>query len=159
MAPFIREYDEANDRDALRECVIALQDFERQLEAELPPGSSMADSYLKFLFEQCAMSFGRVFVAESEGRVIGFVGILTRVFPESPEDPPDAYAYITDLVVLPKYRCQGIGQALLARAEEAARESGTSRLQIGVLVKNRPARELYRSYGFRDFELRLRKTL
>ncbi len=159
MAAAIREYDATTDRDSLRECVVALQDFERELEPALRAGSGVADSYLTFLFEQCARSSGRVFVAESEGRVIGFVSVLTRVPPESPEDPPDEYAYIADLVVLPQYRGQGMGRALLARAEQAARESGAGRLQLGVLVKNLAARELYRSHGFRDFELRLWKTL
>jgi ribosomal protein S18 acetylase RimI-like enzyme len=159
MAASIREYDAATDRGSLLDCVVTLQDFERELEPELPPGRDVADSYLTFLFEHCAKSSGRVFVAESDGRVIGFVGVLTRVPPEGPEDPPDESAYITDLVVLPRYRGEGIGRALLARAEQAARESGVGRLQLTALVRNLAALELYRSCGFRDFELRLWKTL
>jgi len=159
MAAVIREYDANADREALRGCVIALQDFERELEPALPPGAAMADSYLVFLFDQCASSSGRVFVAESEGRVAGFICVLTRVLPDGPDEPPDAYCYISDLVVLPHQRGQGIGRALLERAEAAARESGAGNLQVAVLVRNRAAHELYRAYGFREFEVHLRKRL
>jgi len=126
---------------------------------ELPPGSSMVEAYLKCLFERCARSAGRVLVADSEGQVIGFVGVLTRVLPEAPEDPPDAYAYVTDLVVLPPYRGGGVGHALLERAEALARESGVGRLELSVLSKNRVARELYRRRGYREVEIYMWKAL
>jgi GNAT superfamily N-acetyltransferase len=108
--------------------VISLQDFERELEPEWPPGGSMVDEYITFLFDGCAGSAGRILVVESDGRVAGFVCVLTRVPPEGPDEPPEAYAYVSDLVVLPEYRGRGMGAALLERAETAARESGAKRL-------------------------------
>lgn len=159
VMPLIRDYDDTVDRRALRACVIALQDFERELEPELPPGDSMAEAYLTFLFERCASFEGRIFVAESEGRVAGFVCVLIRVPPEGPNEPRSPYAYVSDLVVLPEHRGQGMGSALLARAEAAARESGARRLDVDVLARNRTAHELYLDVGFRDVQVHLWKFL
>jgi hypothetical protein len=46
--PLIREFCDA-DLPALRECVAALQDFERGIEPRLRPGQLMADAYCEQL--------------------------------------------------------------------------------------------------------------
>jgi GNAT superfamily N-acetyltransferase len=118
-------YDPTGDRKGLRECIVALQDYERQLEPTFPAGEAMADAYLTFLFDQCARLY-----------------------------PPQEYAYISDLVVLPQHRGQGLGGNLLARAEALAREAGVGSIHVGVLAKNRAAHELYRNRGFSDHTAR-----
>jgi GNAT superfamily N-acetyltransferase len=155
----IRECDPTADRKGLRECIVALQDFERRLEPTLPAGEAMADAYLTFLFDQCARLSGRILVAEDEAGIAGFVCVLTKVLPEEPSDPPQEYAYISDLVVLHRHRGQGAGGNLLARAEALAREAGVGTLHVGVLAKNRAAHELYRSRGFSDLHIQLVKHL
>jgi len=57
---------------------------------------------------------------------------------------------IHDLAVLPTYRGQGIGRALLAAAEQHARERGCCKLTLEVLETNARARGLYRNVGFDD---------
>lgn len=57
---------------------------------------------------------------------------------------------IHDLAVLPSYRGQGIGRALLRAAEEHALRKGCCRLTLEVLESNARARGLYRSFGFAD---------
>jgi GNAT superfamily N-acetyltransferase len=156
--PFvIREWSPGRERATLRPLVVVLQDFERGLEPTLPGGEAMADAYLTFLVERCARFAGRMFVAEEAGGAAGFVCVLTRVPPDGPDDAIEEYAYVSDLVVCPEHRGQGLGRRLLARAEAAARESGARSLQIGVLARNRVAHELYRRMGFGDFQVRLVK--
>ena len=159
MPVVIRECDPVGDRQGLRDCIVELQDFERALEPTLPAGETMADSYLTFLFDQCARSSGRILVAEDVGGVAGFVCVLTKVLPEEPSDPPHEYAYISDLVVLPRHRGRGLGGNLLARAEALAREAGVGSLHVGVLAKNQAAHELYQNMGFSDFQVQLVKRL
>ena len=60
---------------------------------------------------------------------------------------------VHDLAVLPEFRSQGIGRALLAAAEHRARARGCAKLTLEVLEANQGARRLYESVGFRDFEL------
>jgi ribosomal-protein-alanine N-acetyltransferase len=74
-------------------------------------------------------------------------------------DETQAYAYGSDLVVLPAYRRRGIGRALLERAEAYARGEGARVLRVGVLAKNEAAARLYRSLGFGDCTIQLNKPL
>jgi ribosomal protein S18 acetylase RimI-like enzyme len=58
---------------------------------------------------------------------------------------------VHDLAVLPHYRGQGIGRALLAAAEEHARAKGCCKLTLEVQDDNTRARALYRRFGFENF--------
>lgn len=55
--------------------------------------------------------------------------------------------YLEDLFVLPEYRRQGIGQALLAYLSKLALEQGCGRLEWSVLDWNTPALDFYRQLG------------
>lgn len=90
-----------------------------------------------------------VLLAFAEGRVVGvatcFFGFST--FAAKP------LLNVHDLAVLPEFRSQGIGRALLAAAEDRARARGCAKLTLEVLETNHGARRLYEAVGFRDFEL------
>ena len=155
----IRDYDGARDAGALHACFAELQEFERALEPDLPPGGEVAGAYLPLLFERCARWRGRIFVGEQEGRVLGFAAVQAAVPQEEPDDPPGCYALLSDLVVLPEARRGGLGRALLARAEAYARAQGAQVLCLSVLARNAEARALYESEGFRERFLSLEKRL
>jgi uncharacterized protein (TIGR00290 family) len=157
--PRVRDYDPSRDAAALRACVIELQEFERRLEPDLPPGERMAGPYLERLHERCARHRGRLFVAEREGRLVGFAGVLAELPQEEPDEPDEPYAFLSDLVVLPEARRAGVGRALLARAESYARHAGARVLRLDVLARNAGARALYAAEGFRERLLRLEKRL
>src|SRR5262249_52505105 len=153
----IRAYDPA-DYPALRACFIELQAWERQFEPLMPRPEEAADPYLADMLEQCAASDGRVFVAEQDGVIAGFVCLMAKVGPDY-DDSLEPYAYISDLVVRVAYRGQGIGRRLMAAAEAAARAAGTKRLKVGVLRANTRAFDFYRTGGFREFTNQLVKDL
>ena len=58
---------------------------------------------------------------------------------------------VHDLAVLPAYRGQGVGRALLAEAEKQARARGCCKLTLEVQDDNTRARSLYERFGFADF--------
>jgi ribosomal protein S18 acetylase RimI-like enzyme len=58
-----------------------------------------------------------------------------------------------DIAVLPRARRQGVGRALLHAAENLARELGCCKLTLEVLSNNHPARALYQSAGFAQYQL------
>jgi len=159
MSFLIRDYDSARDGHRLRQCVVELQEFERRLEPSLPQGEAMADPYLAFLLERCARSSGRILVAEKDNTVAGLVAVLTRVSPEEPDEARQEYAYISDLVVVARYRGRGLGRILLEHAEALARKSGATTLRVGVLAKNHIAHGLYQQLGFNDFQVQMVKDL
>ncbi|BAY08328.1 GNAT family N-acetyltransferase [Calothrix sp. NIES-2098] len=55
--------------------------------------------------------------------------------------------YLEDLFVLPEYRRQGIGKAVLSKLAQIAVERNCGRLEWSVLDWNEPAQEFYRSMG------------
>jgi len=142
MGCVVREYREV-DAAGLRECVVALQEFERTIDPRLRPGEAMADAYCEHIHARCREASGQVFVAEANGAVVGFVTILAREPFTDLDDPPGTYAVITDLVVLPDHRRSGIGRQLLECAEAFARAAEAQGLRIAVLAANGVARRLY----------------
>lgn len=60
---------------------------------------------------------------------------------------------IHDLVVLPDFRGQGVGRALLEAVERRARELGCCKLTLEVLDRNQRALGAYTSFGFARYSL------
>jgi ribosomal protein S18 acetylase RimI-like enzyme len=155
----IRELDPARDAPGLRACFVELQEYERALDATLLPAEEIVDAYLERMLERCRTWRGRVFVAEAEGALVGFVCVWGRVPQEELDQDPRDAAYVSDLVVAERWRDRGIGRALLRRAEEYARAEGAPTLGIGVLAINTGAHALYRELGFSDHLIQMRKEL
>jgi ribosomal protein S18 acetylase RimI-like enzyme len=154
----IRDYRPA-DYPAVRDCFIELQEVERALDARVPAGAPIAEAYLRGLFERCETMDGRVFVAEAEGRVIGYACVLGTCRPDGPDDDPAPTAYLDDLVVLPRFRGRGHGRALLQRAEEYATAWARPVLRLCVKGGNHNARAFYARAGFLEYELLLERQL
>ena len=79
----IREY-RSSDYPAVRECFIELQEAERAIDGRLPSGASVADTCLHGLLERCRRLDGRLFVAETEGRVVGYASVSPRAARRGP---------------------------------------------------------------------------
>jgi ribosomal protein S18 acetylase RimI-like enzyme len=159
MIHVVREYQPGQDTPSLRDCIVELQEFERTIEPALPAGTAMADAYLTYILGRCSEYYGKVFVAEVDRRVVGFVSIWARVPPTEPDEPQTEYAYISDLVVRAPFRQRGLGRALLAQAERYAREQQATVIRIGVLAQNIIARQLYLDVGFTERRIELSKNL
>lgn len=157
----IRPYRAPADVPGVLACIEELQDFERGMEPTLRPGAEMSHAYLAYITQRCGETGGRILVAESEsdGGIVGFVSVWTHVQPDGPDEPPEAYAYVSDLVVLPAARGRGVGRALLAAGEDFARGEGAGRLRIGVLAQNVAARALYADMGFVERRIELAKEI
>lgn len=154
----IRPY-QAQDAAGVEQCLSELQDFERSIEANRVEGQSMAAPYREYLLAECAQTCGALLVAEVVGMVVGLVAVLAHVTAESLIEAEPDYAYISDLVVLPAYRGQGLGRALLRQAEAYALSQGAKILKVDVLVANKAAHNLYKVTGFQENEVRLVKHL
>jgi ribosomal protein S18 acetylase RimI-like enzyme len=155
----VREYEAATDERSLRDCIVELQDFERTLIPALPEGAMMADGYLAELMVRCARSNGTIFVADAGTSVVGFVCVLAAVQQEELDEPPGAYAYISDLMVRSTHRRRGLGEALLRQALAFATSMGSSSIKIGVLSKNLDAQRLYERVGFMPYRVELSRSL
>ncbi len=82
-------------------------------------------------------------LAEYAGQAVGFA----LFFPNYSTFLTKPGIYLEDLFVLPEYRRQGIGKALLSKLAQIAVERNCGRLEWSVLDWNEPAQEFYRSMG------------
>ena len=86
-----------------------------------------------------------VLVAEdASGKPLGFI----HVCGETDYYTRAECGHIADIVVAPDARGRGVGEALMAAAEQWARARGHSLLTLNVFVENRNARALYERMGF-----------
>lgn len=72
---------------------------------------------------------------------------------------PDCYAEITEMFVEEDFRRKGIGRALLAQAEEMARQAGARQMLILTDFYNDVAQSLYRAMGYTHYDIALSKEL
>ena len=84
------------------------------------------------------------FVAEEDGRVVGYVGSQT-VLGETD---------MMNIATHPDYRKQGIAKALINTLISALAEQGSHSLMLEVRVSNEPAKSLYGSMGFESVGIR-----
>jgi ribosomal protein S18 acetylase RimI-like enzyme len=88
------------------------------------------------------LTFSNVFriKATANGQLVGFIAAdLHR---------SENLAWIATVGVLPEYRRQGIGSALLVAVEE---QIGVSSIRLSVRVSNRPALNLYDRLGYHRY--------
>lgn len=149
------------DRPALVAFMAALQDFERELEANRNPGPGMADRHLAALEGWAAgHPGGSVLVAEAGGQVIGFLvtGIDEElgdyVLPQN-----RLVGRLSDLWVAPGARGQGAARALIAAAEARLKAAGVKRAEVTAVQGNAAALELYARLGYAPYEVTLAKGL
>lgn len=150
---------EGKDRPALEVCFAELQSFERTIEPNRVEPERVCGPYIDLLLDDCEKKSGTFLVAESAGRVVGFVCVLARVPADDILEVEPEYAYVTDLVVLQEFRGSGLGAALMQAAEEYARQCGATRIRLSVLAANAGAHRLYQSLGYRDSEIILEKPI
>ncbi|MGR3762487.1 ribosomal protein S18-alanine N-acetyltransferase [Rossellomorea sp. NS-SX7] len=85
-------------------------------------------------------------VAEDGEHVAGYCGVWLVV----------DEAHITNVAVLPDYRGQGLGEALMQKIMEISKKVGARVMTLEVRVSNKAAQGLYRKMGFQDGGIRKR---
>ncbi len=122
---------------------MTLADLDRVLEIEAKsyqtPWSRRA-----FTSEITDNSYAYYFALRAGDKIIGYVGMWV-ILDE---------AHITNIAVDPAYRRRGLGEMMLVRMFEKAKEHGASRMTLEVRVSNTGAQALYRKLGFADRGLR-----
>jgi phosphinothricin acetyltransferase len=84
------------------------------------------------------------FVAEREGRIVGWIALV-------PVSPRECYAGVAEVsaYVGAEARGEGVGTALLARLIESSERGGIWTLETGVFPENGPSLRLLQRFGFR----------
>jgi ribosomal protein S18 acetylase RimI-like enzyme len=93
------------------------------------------------------VAVGEVLVAEVAGRIVGCVSLGHGATSLSEVDDPGV-ATIRMLGVSPEARGQGIGEALVRKCIERAREAGNRRVRLDTRTSMKSAQRLYERLGF-----------
>jgi ribosomal protein S18 acetylase RimI-like enzyme len=96
-------------------------------------------TYLRRLLENADST---AWIAEEDGRIAGFAVVEWRQYGDG------LAGYIETIEVLPEMRGRGIGNELLRRIEESARENGAGAIWLHVESQNAGAIRLYESHGY-----------
>lgn len=84
------------------------------------------------------------FVAEVDGKAVGYL--------KTHDEPAEGRFYVSSVYVLPGFQGRGLGGRLMEVAAVCAREHGSARLWLGVMVQNAPAIAWYTKQGFQFVE-------
>lgn len=88
--------------------------------------------------------FAHYIVLEDEEGIFGYCGIWIII----------DEGHITNIALLPKYRGRKLGEALLRKVLEVARDKGVKTATLEVRLSNIIAKSLYRKLGFQDGGIR-----
>jgi len=96
----------------------------------------------------------RVYVAESDGTVAGF--ITAEVARRPPVYPVGQYGFIADMFVDPAYRRRGIGRALFEQTAKWLRSCGVTSIELLAAERNAEGAAFWRAMGFEPYLQMLR---
>lgn len=154
----IRPYEIA-DLTAIVGLARELQDHDHALYPLMIPSGQIGPWYVERLLQDATRFGGMLLVAWLDHRVAGYASLWTNVDNEDPDEVPNSYSYVSDLVVARGLHGRGIGQALLAQCEALAKAAGQKHLRLNVLAGNDGARRFYRAWGFSEHLLTLNKAI
>jgi GNAT superfamily N-acetyltransferase len=128
---------QAEDVDPIFELILGLAKYE-QLTEQVTGNSDLLRSHL-FGTKPYAESI----VAALDTKIVGF-GLFFHTYSTFLTQPG---LHLEDVFVLPEYRRQGIGKALMMSVAKIAFDRGCGRLEWSVLDWNQPAIDFYQSLG------------
>jgi ribosomal protein S18 acetylase RimI-like enzyme len=123
----------------------------------LTPGPDPEGGYEWFLGTQLTKRDARVFVAERDAVIVGYV--YAAVEPQSWKELRDEAGFIHDVLVDESARGGGVARALLEAAIAWLQERGVPRVVLWTAHANEPAQRLFERLGFRPTMIEMTKEL
>jgi ribosomal protein S18 acetylase RimI-like enzyme len=121
-------------------------EFDRQ--RFLAPGAGTESGYASFLGVMLESPDTCVFVAEEEGKVVGYV--FAALEPLSWKELRGPAGFIHDVAVAEEARHSGAGTRLMQAAIDWLRQQGAPRVILWTAAPNAEAQSLFHHLGFRD---------
>ena len=101
----------------------------------------------------------RIFIAEENGRAIGYIFCKLFERPEGPFTYTNRFLQIEHIAVHPNAQRRGVGTALMNQADKLARELGVSKIQLDSWDFNTKAHTFFEGLGFKKFDYRFWRGL
>lgn len=147
------------DTDTIAQMWLRLVDYHRRLDADLPPATADGPRrYARSLGERIDDSHTCTYVAEGDGRLIGYVlGVVVDFPPEMFQQEPSGF--LADIYVEEGYRRFGVGRALVNALAEWFKAKGLGYFEWHVAARNTAGIAFWKALGGRDVMLRMRTDL
>lgn len=100
-----------------------------------------------------------LFVAETGGKLVGFVHAIVRETPDIPVFVPRRYAIVDGIVVKSGFQNRGIGSMLMDKMQEWAIAKGATSIELNVYEFNETAISFYEKLGYRTLSRKMSKEL
>ena len=100
-----------------------------------------------------------VFVAESDGAIVGMLELSLRPYADGCDSSP--VPFIEGWYVAERWRRSGVGGALVQAAEQWALDNGYTEMASDALLENTESERAHKALGFEEVEraIRFRKVL
>jgi len=102
----------------------------------------------RFLSERITRKESEIFVAEAEGKIVGF----TQLYPQFSSTRIKRSWLLNDLYVLESWRAKGIAKLLLEAAKQLARDTNAAGLLLETEKTNMIGNRLYPAAGFSIYD-------
>jgi ribosomal protein S18 acetylase RimI-like enzyme len=112
------------------------------------------DEFAEWLRERLADESTHVWIAEDEGKAVGYLLAARRRREETPFSLARQWCEIDAVFVAVNHRQSGVARALLERAIAHAQDSGLETIELTAWAFNEPARAAFQRMGFEPMLLR-----
>lgn len=148
-----------DDADTVGQLWLELVEFHRQLDPQMPEAApDGAQRYASRVRYQIDDLYSRIFVAEIDGQVQGYVmAMLVDMLPET--FAAERAGFIADIYVREAFRGHRVGRKLVQTCINWFRTREVSHFEWYVAVANTRGVEFWRSVGGRELMMRMRAPI
>lgn len=134
------------DLPAIVELWKDLMDFHYNLDSFFSRSKDGHENFLKWVEKEMESDSAELFVADSSGKILGYIKIEISNYP--PVFELKKYGMISDAAVATEYRRKGIGEALYQRAMDWFKDKEIERIELRVANVNTVAQGFWKKMGF-----------
>ena len=135
-----------SDIPRLLELWTEFMDFHVPFDSAYARSGDAADNWVKYVKSKFSDDNCRLFVAETTGQVVGYVGAVVKEYP--PVFEVLKYGFIEEIAVTRVFRQRGIGGQLADAAVNWLQSTGVTELNVKIDVANEASMALFRGKGF-----------
>jgi len=125
---------------------VEFMDYHSALDSDFVRTLDSVEKWTSYISTQIAENAVRIFVAESEAVIVGYIVAMVESYP--PIITIKNYGFIQEIAVTEKYRRRGIAHLLFETAEEWLRSVGLQRIELKIDVANELSRSFWKKEGF-----------